>query len=241
MTGRHPDQPVTMPLGRQSWSPTVFLHYPCDVEGIARLLPPGLSPQLFEGQAWLSVTPLVMRRVRPPLLPPMPGWSTFPEVNIRTYVSAPDGHDGLWFFRLDCPRRLMVWGLNPLGLAYRYRKAEFAHEAGVVNFCFHGEHEHTLDARMGDPIKEPTARDVFLTGRWNAFTVRFNRLLRFPIAHEPWPLYTATATGSMLTVPHDLGFPVLTDQPDIQYSPGVDVRLGSPRPTTRREIPRIGA
>lgn len=93
MTGRYPDQPVRVLLSRMRWEPTVFLHYPCAPEEMARLLPAGLQPHLWGGQAWLSVTPLTMRAVRPAGLPPIPGWSTFPELNVRTYVQGPGGND----------------------------------------------------------------------------------------------------------------------------------------------------
>jgi uncharacterized protein len=229
MAGRYPDHPVRVPLGRMGWEPTVFLHYPCTAEGMSRLLPAGLEPQLLDGQAWLSVTPLTRRQVRPAGFPAVPGWSTFPELNVRTYVKGPGDNDGLWFFRLDCPRRLMVWGLNLLGLHYRYREAEFSVEPEEVSYLVRGQPEHALRVRVGEPVREQNELDIFLTGRWNAFALRFNRLIRTPIAHQPWLLYTATVTGSMLTAPQDLGFPVLTDHPISRYSPGVDVRVGFPR------------
>lgn len=72
MAGHHPDHQVRLPVARMVWKHTVFLHYRCDAEQIARLLPSGLTPHLFADQAWLSVTPLVMHRVRPAGLPAPP-------------------------------------------------------------------------------------------------------------------------------------------------------------------------
>lgn len=233
MVGHHPEHRVRVPVGRMGWKHTVFLHYRCDAERISRLLPPGLAPHVIEGQAWLSVTPLVMHRMRPAGLPPIPWWSTFPEVNVRTYVRAPDGRDGLWFFTLDCSRRAMPLALNRLGLPYRYRRARFEEAGGCLRYRFSGgreQGEHTLDVSTGEPITEPSELDIFLSGRWNAFSTRATLLLRFPVTHQPWPLHAATATGSMLALPHDMGLPVLATPPIVQYSPGVDVALGAPRP-----------
>lgn len=229
MAGKHPDHDVQLPLNYQGWSPTAFLHYPCDAQKLAQLLPDGLTPDLFDGQAWISLTPLLMYRIRPAGVPALPGWSTFPELNIRTYVRGPDGHDGIWFFRLDCPRRLLVWALNILGLPYNYREAEFEQAPREVRFRFHGKHKHDLRLQIGAPLAVHSARDIFLTGRWNAFGTQLNRLIRFPVAHQPWPLHSATASGSMLTAPRDLGLPVLSDQPIVQYSPGVNARFAAPR------------
>lgn len=125
---------------------------------------------------------------------------------MRTYVPAPGGYDDLWFFRPDYPRRLMVRGLNPLGLAYRYR-------ATLVSFLFHGEHEHPLDVRMG-------ARSGSIPPATSSS----------PDGGTPSGCGCAVCCGSRpLTALDDLGCPVLTDRPDIQYSPRADVRASAPR------------
>jgi uncharacterized protein YqjF (DUF2071 family) len=41
--------------------------------------------------------------------------------------------------------------------------------------------------RPGDPI-QPSDRDIWLTGRWRAYTRRFGILFETPVEHEPWPL-----------------------------------------------------
>ena len=60
-----------------------------------------------------------------------------------------------------------------------------------------------------DPI-QPSDRDIWLTGRWRAYTRRFGILFETPVEHEPWPLAAGvveeltetlvTATG--LQTPH---------------------------------------
>src|SRR5712692_7217598 len=40
-------------------------------------------------------------------LPPVPGMSSFPELNVRTYVTA-EGKPGVWFFSLDAASRIAV-------------------------------------------------------------------------------------------------------------------------------------
>jgi uncharacterized protein YqjF (DUF2071 family) len=48
--------------------------------------------------------------------------------------------------------------------------------------------------RPGDPI-QPSDRDIWLTGRWRAYTRRFGILFETPVEHEPWPLVLAAADG----------------------------------------------
>ena len=66
----------------------------------------------------LGVTPFVMSNVRGRFTIPLPGLSTFPELNVRTYVSV-GGKPGVWFFSLDAESTLAVkvasWGF---GLPY---------------------------------------------------------------------------------------------------------------------------
>lgn len=238
MAGEWPDQPVRAPMSRHQWAPITFLHVRVDADDIARLLPSGLEPDLLDGQAWLGLTPLLMRAVRPTALPPVPGWSWFPELNVRTYVRGPGGRDGLWFFALDCPRRLMVLGGRALGMPYRFRAAAMRERADgtagrTVEHRFHdGRRWRSLVVRPGAPISRPSPLEVLLTGRWNAYARPAGRLLRLPAEHEPWPLQRATISGDLLehSVLDDLGLRVLPGEPLVHFSSGVKVRLGAPRP-----------
>ena len=46
-------------------------------------------------------------------MPPVPRLSTFPELNVRTYVTR-DGKPGIWFFSLDAGSTLAVEGAKRL-------------------------------------------------------------------------------------------------------------------------------
>lgn len=90
---------------------------PVEPGRIQALLPEGLTVDVYDGAAWLGLTPFVMANMRPLGVPDLPGdWrlvpglrrsprvadlSSSPETNLRTYVRGPDGRDGLWFFSLD--------------------------------------------------------------------------------------------------------------------------------------------
>lgn len=101
-------RPVGFPVMRQRWSGLLFLHWPVAPDLIAARLPRGLHVDTFDGSAWLGVVPFFMDRIRPVLLPPVPGISWFLELNVRTYVFDDEGHPGVWFFSLDCNQPLAV-------------------------------------------------------------------------------------------------------------------------------------
>jgi uncharacterized protein YqjF (DUF2071 family) len=100
-----PDAPVVM---HQNWHHLLFLHWEVPAEELQRLIPPALSIDTFEGNAYVGLVPFTMTGVRPLLTPPLPWISNFHEINVRTYVHR-DGHDpGVWFFSLDASSAIAV-------------------------------------------------------------------------------------------------------------------------------------
>src|SRR5439155_18401015 len=59
-----------------------------------------LALDVFDGTAWLSITPFFLSDLRPRALPALPWLSCFPELNVRTYVTR-DGKPGVYFSSLD--------------------------------------------------------------------------------------------------------------------------------------------
>ena len=105
----------------QNWSHISFLHWSYPAVYIQSLLPPGLTVDIYDSRAWLGVTPFIVEKLRPPLLPSLPWLSRFPETNVRTYVVGPDGSRGIWFFTLGAARGAAVAGATAVyGLPYRW-------------------------------------------------------------------------------------------------------------------------
>jgi len=89
------------------WHDLLFMHWPVNSEGLRPYIPPTLTIETFDGTAWLGVVPFRMSRVAPPLIPPVPYLSSFPELNVRTYVIAEET-PGVWFFSLDAGNLIAV-------------------------------------------------------------------------------------------------------------------------------------
>lgn len=92
-----PDGPWIM---TQSWHDLLFAHWPVDRRALEAKLPPMLQLDLFEGQAWLGITPFHLTNVAPRGVPALPLVSAFPELNVRAYVRIGD-KPGVYFFSLD--------------------------------------------------------------------------------------------------------------------------------------------
>jgi uncharacterized protein len=104
-----------------SWQELLFAHWPFRAEVMRERIaaacggwPGGLELDLYEGDAWLSIVPFRMARVGLRFWPTPLGPHTFPELNVRTYVTAKDPHTGqprpgVFFFSLDAASPLAVF------------------------------------------------------------------------------------------------------------------------------------
>jgi hypothetical protein len=93
----------------QRWNDLLFAHWPVPPVSVASLLPAGLVPDTFDGSAWIGVVPFWMDRIRFSGLPRIPGASSFPELNLRTYVREEHTNlAGVYFFSLDAANPIAV-------------------------------------------------------------------------------------------------------------------------------------
>src|SRR5947207_1079553 len=88
-------------MARQGWRDVTFLHWRVRPDRLVRCLPRGLEPNVFDGSAWIGITPFRVVDFALLALPRLPRGSCFAETNVRAYVIGPDGRDGLWFFDLE--------------------------------------------------------------------------------------------------------------------------------------------
>mgnify|MGYP000889794122 CR=1 FL=1 len=239
MSGPTPQNTIRLPVNAQRWSALTFLHWPVAAAVIQERLPRGLHVQTYEGTAWIGLTPFLMQDVPP--LPPAPGWSTFPEINLRTYVRHDDGTDGLWFLGLWSTRRAMNTLMRMIGLPYHHTKATIR-PTGDASLLY--DARPTLGAparplrlrasvRADAHISTPTELEGRLTGRWNAYTVRAGHVWRVPVTHPPWPLRRATLDLLDTNVFETMDLPSPQIEPLVHVSPGVDTLIGVPRPAGR--------
>lgn len=89
----------------------------------------------------------------------------------------------------------------------------------------------------GDAVRFPDAWSDAVTGRWNSFTRRAGTLWRVPVEHAPWPLHDAAAPRLRTDLLEACGLPTPSGAPRVSWSPGVDVRVGAPRPVALAHVP----
>ena len=133
-----PGQPWVM---AQVWHDLLFAHWPIPAAQMAALLPPGVTLDIWEGEAWVAVVPFRMSGVRPRLFPSVPGLSAFPELNVRTYVRVGD-KPGVWFFSLDAANSIAVAVARAL-FHLPYFRAEMGCEAEGESIRYASKRTHS--------------------------------------------------------------------------------------------------
>lgn len=200
----------------QSWCDLLFAHWPISPERVRACVPTPLELDVFESDAWVTIAPFRVAGQRLRGLPPLPGASDFPELNLRTYVRV-DDRPGVWFFSLDAASALAVAGASTF---YRlpYHRAEMSveHANGWIEFSSRrvkGDALFEARYRPSGAVTRPApgTLDHFLTERYALYTVlRSGRVLRAQIHHSRWNLQPAEA----LITRNTLG-PAAIEVPDV--------------------------
>jgi uncharacterized protein YqjF (DUF2071 family) len=179
------------------WHDLLFLHWRVPADALRPHIPPGLELQTFDGAAWLGVVPFRMAGVRPRAIPALPRLSAFPELNVRTYVTA-GGKPGVWFFSLDAASWPAVEGAR---LAYHlpYFLADMACAADGDAVRYHSQRSMRETAFRAtyrptgpDYLASPGSLDHWLTERYCLYAAnRRGQIWRGEIDHRQWPLQPA--------------------------------------------------
>lgn len=127
------------------WRDALFAHWPVDADIVNSRLPAGVHARTHNGSAWLGIVGFVMEDIRPRGAP-RPFGLTFGEVNLRTYVTGPDGGEGIYFYNLDADDRIGVPIARQLyQLPYYRAHMEIDRRGDLPAVTAPGTHEREID------------------------------------------------------------------------------------------------
>jgi uncharacterized protein YqjF (DUF2071 family) len=227
-------RPPGSPTMHQNWENLLFLHWPIDPSALRPLIPEPFDLDLFDGQAWIGITPFELTGLRIYPLPEVPGLNSFHELNVRTYVHF-RGVPGVWFFSLDAskvipaiaarvtymlPYYKAVMGFEVNGNRFRFSSQRVA--PSVAGF----EAEWTSGPLLRDPDVESLA--FFLAERYCLYVQTPEGLQRTRIYHPPWILQDATVHSYSSTMLAPVGLPDPTTMPLAHYSKKLEVEVWAP-------------
>jgi len=212
-----------------SWHDLAFLHWPVRPDSLRAKIPPGLTLDTFGNEAFLGVVPFRMTGVRPRWVPPMPGISSFVELNVRTYVVAED-KPGVWFFSLDAESRLAVRGARLFfHLPYFDARMSSSRRDGLVHYQSERTHRGAPQARFaarfrGTGRARGSDLERWLTERYCLYAANGDgTLFRGDIHHPPWPLENGEVEIETLDMTRLLDLELPRKPPLAHFAEKIDV------------------
>jgi hypothetical protein len=187
---------------RQTWHDLLFAHWPIEPREMRSRVPRPFEIDRFDGDAWIGIVAFRMTDVAPRGVPAIPWLSSFPELNVRTYVRVED-KPGVYFFSLDAGRSLAVHAARAMfNLPYFAASMRVASEAEGIRYESRRRRSHPVAAFLaryapiGASFRAAAGTiEYFLTERYCLYHVdQRGRPYRLEIHHPPWPLQSARAT-----------------------------------------------
>ena len=220
-------------IWRQAWLDLGFLHFRMRLADLVDRIPAGLRLETFDDTAWISVVPFRMADVMRRPLPSFPPFSSFPELNLRTYVT--DGQKpGVWFFSLDADCRPVVWGGRhvyqlPYHLArMRQRKTEHGFDFTSTRRGADVRFEASWTGEGPVFEAQPGSFEHWIAERYCLYSQGRRGLTRVEVHHAPWPLQRATMDVRVNDIPAAAGLRPLDTPPVCHCTTGVTVMSYAP-------------
>ncbi|MCL4136283.1 UNVERIFIED_CONTAM: hypothetical protein GTU68_013888 [Idotea baltica] len=217
---------------KMGWHDLLFMHYRVSVSQLRSLIPAGLEMDTYDGSAWIGIVPFRMTGVSPRLVPPLPGISKFPELNVRTYVTI-DGKPGVWFFSLDATSWLAVrsarrfFHLNYVDANINFRGNEQSGDGTWFGYESTRTHKDAPPAKLKCEYRPigakyqaaPNTLEHFLTARYCLYSASpKGKIYRGEIDHLPWELSDAQVLVSENTMLDGLGIDTRDQQPVLHFA-----------------------
>ncbi|WP_121821361.1 YqjF family protein [Halostella salina] len=220
-------------LGSMQWRDLLFAHYPVAPDWLRPHLPDAATLDTYDGQAWLGVVALTMTDVRPSFAP---FGRTFPQVNLRTYVTI-DGDPGVYFLSMDADERLGVTAARrTLGVPYYLADASVRRRGAEVTFESERVQAGEPDARFRATYEPDGPLEPVEDGSFGSYAVDRYRLYlpgrggiyTAVLDHDPWRLRTAVADIGENTLFSAAGVGRPSAAPQLHVAPAYDATIGDP-------------
>ena len=224
-----PDRPWLMTM---SWVNLLAAHWPVAPKELEDRIPRGLRLDTWEGDAWISVVPFEMANVLPRGLTWWPRPMRFPELNVRTYVTANGEKPGVWFFNLEAASRLAVWGArNFFHLPYFNARMSVDIDGECVDFESIRTHRQARPAKFVASYEptgpaqtaQPDTFDQWIMERYCLYAANASKLYRCDVQHPPWPLRPASADIEVNTLFEAIDLELPNEPRCAHYARGIDV------------------
>jgi uncharacterized protein YqjF (DUF2071 family) len=227
-------RPWPVPAGpwvmKQTWHDLLFAHWPVAPDVMRSLVPAQLALDSFDDRCWVGVVPFHMSAIRGRVLPPLPGLSRFPELNVRTYV-VHGSKPGVYFFSLDAANLPAVWAARAFyHLPYFYAEMSSDDRDGCIQYSSRrvtapAEFRGLYRAITPVQLRGKGSFEHWLTERYCLYTTLGHKVYRGEIHHQPWPLQNAEADFEVNTVAGAAGIVLPDSAPSLLFARKLEVLI----------------
>jgi len=171
----------------QEWHKVLLLHWKVPVSFLEALLPEGIHPDLYDGNAWISLLPLTVKKHQFKGFPAWPFISNFHEVNLRTYVTHGD-IAGVYILSIETDKLTSVlMGRCMEGLPYIKSTIERTPNR-YLSENINKQYSLDLSYIVKDSLNHKSGIDYWLTERHALYESRDGKLYCYNIHHKEWEL-----------------------------------------------------
>ncbi len=191
---------MARPFLTATWSHLINLTYAAPVSLLEPLTPPGVTLDVRDGHAFVSLVAFDFKDTRV-FGVPWPGYRDFPELNLRSYVKRGEER-GVFFIREYVPKRLIARMARSLYnepyVAAPMRSVARTHD-DLESFelaVTWGGREHIVRATGSVPPYTPAATSrehYFKEHQWGHGATRQGKPLRYEVQHPVWEVYPLQA------------------------------------------------
>jgi uncharacterized protein YqjF (DUF2071 family) len=204
-------------------------------------VPIPLTLETFDGRCWIGVVPFRISGIHARGLPPLPGLSRFPELNVRTYETH-GGKSGVYFFSLDAANLPAVWAARKF-FHLPYFHAALPCEEGnrVIHYSSRRRHASAEFRGRYRPMAPAQPRDRgwlerWLTERYCFYALHNGAVCGGEIHHQLWPLQAAEAEREINIVAAAAGTSLPETAPSLLFARRLEVLIW---PLRRADSPSV--
>ncbi|MBP1771822.1 MAG: hypothetical protein H6P99_985 [Holophagaceae bacterium] len=228
---------------RAEWRDLLLVTFQVDSDVLRPLLPPGVEPEPFAGNFYLSLVGFQFLKTRILGLP-APFHGAFPEVNLRTYVTARvngQKRSGVVFLRELVPRSLVTliarWGYGEpyqtVPLSHPRQSATAAEPASSMFRWTECGEIRGFEATPCSASLDASGLDTFLVNHLWGFANRFGTTLAYEVSRPPWQLSRAEhfkwIGGPSAAFPPSVLNVLSTEPASLLHTEGSPISVGFPK------------
>jgi len=191
---------ASRPFLTARWQHLALINYAVHPDRLAPYLPSGLTLDLLDGQAHMSLVAFDFCDTRV-LGIPWPGYRRFPEINLRFYVRQGERR-GVVFIREYVPKRLIAWIARwlynePYAYAPMSSTVSTSNETLEVTHRLEiGGRTQRLQIKAGSHLMQPgpeSEAHFFKEHTWGYGRTRSGKLLTYEVRHPVWDIYPVSS------------------------------------------------